>query len=383
MKSELLYFRWKACIFVAMSLRASIHKHILTFNFSVRTSRGAMKDKTSWFVKLWDDQRPDVFGIGECGPLPGLSIDDKPEFEDYLNQRVETINNGSFSLPGADLSEIGKLLSALKITPDYPSIVFGFETALLDLIHGGGRLIFENSFSQGKPISINGLIWMGGLDFMLQQVEIKIRDGFRCLKLKVGGIDFEKECDVLQYIRRKYFRENIVIRLDANGALKPDEAMYKLQELTRFDIHSIEQPIKPGMAQMAELCEKSPIPVALDESLIGITGHDQKRQFLANTRPKYIILKPTIHGGLSSCAEWIQIANELGIGWWITSALESNIGLNAIAQFTAQYPLLLPQGLGTGQIYANNIESPLYVNRGELTLEKSLSWDLSQIFPIS
>jgi o-succinylbenzoate synthase len=226
----------------------------------------------------------------------------------------------------------------------------------------------------GHPIPINGLIWMGGLDFMLQQIEIKIRDGFTCLKLKVGGHDFEKECDVLQYIRRKYFRSNITIRLDANGAFKKDEALFKLQELARFDIHSIEQPIKAGLAEMAELCRQSPIPIALDEELIGVYNSAAKLDLLTRIKPQFIILKPTLHGGLYGCAEWIRVAEQLGIDWWITSALESNIGLNATAQFTAQYPVKIPQGLGTGMIYTNNIESPLTVQKEYLSYENSFSW---------
>jgi len=223
------------------------------------------------------------------------------------------------------------------------------------------------------------LIWMGGLDFMLQQIEIKIKDGFRCLKLKVGGIDFEKECDVLQYIRRKYFRESITIRLDANGAFKPGEAIYKLIELSKYDVHSIEQPLKPGSPEMAELCRNSPIPIALDEELIGIDIRAEKEALLDRLRPGYIILKPTLHGGLHSCQEWIQLAESQNIGWWITSALESNVGLNAIAQFTAQYSINEPQGLGTGMLYSDNIESPLTVSKGFLSYDTDLSWEKSEL----
>lgn len=365
-----------------MSLKASLHKRVLEFNFNVRTSRGSMKDKTSWYIKIWEEQMPEVFGVGECGPLPGLSVDHTPQLEATLQGLVDMINLRSLVLEDIQvpLSEYNSFLRSefpLIQFEQFPAITFALETAFLDLANGGQRLLFTNTFTQGKPIPINGLIWMGGLDFMLQQVEIKIRDGFRCLKLKVGGIDFEKECDVLQYIRRKYFRDNITIRLDANGAFKPDEAIDKLNILKRFDIHSIEQPIKPGLPQWEGFCAKSPIPVALDESLIGISDFEKKKELLESVRPQFLILKPSLHGGLQSCQEWIGLARQMDIGWWITSALESNVGLNAIAQFTANYPALLPHGLGTGQIYSNNIESPLAVNKGNLFLENSLSWDFS------
>lgn len=367
-----------------MSLRALLHKHTLVFNFPMRTSRGSMKEKNSWYIKIWDDSAPEIFGVGECGPLPGLSPDDQPNLEETLQGLVTMINLRDWSMrdiqrPLAEYKAFFTSQFPLINFDSYPALIFALETALLDLNNGGQRVIFDNSFRQGKPIPINGLIWMGGLDFMLQQVEIKIRDGFRCVKLKVGGIDFEKECDVLQYIRRKYFRDDITIRLDANGALKPDEALYKMYELTKFKIHSIEQPVKPGSPMLAELCAKSPIPIALDESLIGINGYEVRKAFLESIRPQYIILKPSIHGGFQSCMEWISLAESLGIGWWITSALESNLGLNAIAQFTAQYPISMPQGLGTGMIYENNIESPLTVNSGQLLQDPSLSWDLSII----
>jgi len=358
-----------------MSLKARLHKRVFEFSFSARTSRGAMKEKTSWFIKVWDDGNSDCVGIGECGPLPGLNPEHSPEFESQLETIVATINQKSPAFPSLlSLEELNNFIMILigeNCANQNSSVVFALETALLDCMHGGNKLIFDNQFVTGQPLPINGLIWMGGLDFMLQQIEIKIRDGFTCLKLKVGSHDFEKECDVLQYIRRKYFRDKITIRLDANGAFKKDEALFKLKELARFDIQSIEQPIKPGLEEMQELCRQSPIPIALDEELIGIQGRSIKEQLLARINPHYIILKPTLHGGLHSCAEWIQVAEQLGIGWWVTSALESNIGLNAIAQFTAQYPVLIPQGLGTGMIYTNNIDSPMIVEKDNLRYKGS------------
>ncbi|MEJ0030765.1 MAG: o-succinylbenzoate synthase [Bacteroidota bacterium] len=334
-------------------LKATLHKKVFHFSFEARTSRGVMKDRTCWFIKVFDEKDPSVFGIGECAPLPGLSPELTEDFESKLTTFVDSFNP--------------------QVTTDMPSsIVFAVETALLDLKNGGTRSIFKVPFN---PVPINGLIWMGGMDFMLQQIEIKIRDGFRCIKLKVGGLDFEKECDVLQYVRRKYFRDNITIRLDANGAFKNDDVLYKLNELTKFNVHSIEQPIKKGSEFLAEVCAKSPIPVALDEELIGVTD---RKQLLEKIKPQYIILKPTIHGGFLGMAEWIKEASARNIGWWITSALESSIGLNALAQFVSQYPIEIHQGLGTGAIYDDNFESPLEVEKGYLRQNSKVSWNLDE-----
>jgi o-succinylbenzoate synthase len=325
-----------------------------------------MRDKTSWFITIRDDGSPDVVGIGECAPLPGLSIDSRPDYEEVLNAVVKKVSNlpSDFDLPVSEL-----------VPPGFPSITFGLETAMLDLKHGGKRIIFENSFLKRRSIPINGLIWMGDMDFMMDQINKKISEGFRCIKLKVGGLDFDRECDVLAYIRKRYFREDISIRLDANGAFRVDDVLFRLEQLARFNIHSIEQPIKPGLDVMEELCRKSPIPIAFDEELIGIQEYQGKVTLLERLKPQYIILKPTLHGGFAGCAEWIQIAESMGIGWWITSALESNIGLNAICQFTANYPITLPQGLGTGMIYQNNFESPLRVEAGEVFYDLAGQWE--------
>jgi o-succinylbenzoate synthase len=365
-------------------LCASVHKQVFQFAFAARTSRGPMLDKTSWFIRLWEEANPEVYGLGECGPLANLSKELSPEFENAVTEFVNNIQTKKLSLPAqgwSDMNALRDYFDSNKVSREYSSITFALETALLDLFNGGTRLIFKNKFTENNPIPINGLVWMGGLDFMLQQVEIKIRDGYKCVKLKVGGLDFEKECDVLQYIRRKYFRDNIEIRLDANGAFKKDEALQKIQNLKRFQVHSIEQPIKPGMQEMEALCRESPIPIAFDEELIGIDKREQKEALLSRLKPHFIILKPMLHGGLSGCEEWIQLAKKNNIGWWMTSALESNIGLNAIAQFTAQYPIELPQGLGTGQIYTNNFPSPLEPTKGFLHYQNKEVWDLTNLFP--
>ncbi len=352
-----------------MSVRVSFFSRLFKFNFKARTSRGLMKDKLSWFLRAEEEGQPGSFGLGECGPLPGLSMDDKPDFEHTLAGIAQAVNESGLS--SRDLQKIVDL-----VPPEYPSIVFGLETALLDLRNGGKRVIYENSFVNGKPIPINGLIWMGDMDFMMDQINTKVSQGFRCLKLKVGGLDFERECDILSYIRRRYFRESITIRLDANGAFKTDDVLYKLTEMARFDIHSIEQPIKPGLAEMEELCRKSPIPVAFDEEMIGIMRADEKEALLRTTLPGFIVLKPTLHGGMRGCDEWISIAGKLGIGWWMTSALESSIGLNAICQFTANYDPVIHQGLGTGAIYQDNIASPLVLFDGMIFGDPFRNWDV-------
>jgi o-succinylbenzoate synthase len=352
-----------------MTLQAQYFKKVFKFNFKARTSRGLMKDKTSWFIKIWDVNNPAITGIGECSPLPGLSVDATPDYEDVLRKCVDSVSSiNSF--------EINQLRSF--IPDNYSSIMFGFETALLDLKNGGKRVIYENRFIHGEPIPINGLIWMGDMDFMMSQINEKIAMGYRCIKLKVGGLNFDRECDILSYIRKRYFRENITIRLDANGAFKTEDVLFRLDELAKYNVQSIEQPIKPGLAEMEELCRKSPIPVAFDEELIGITQREKKKELLQVLHPQHIILKPSLHGGIQHCQEWIEIAESFGISWWVTSALESSIGLNAICQFTANYPITLPQGLGTGQIYENNFISPLKAEKGNISYEPEVMWNESE-----
>ncbi|MEQ8302200.1 MAG: o-succinylbenzoate synthase [Cyclobacteriaceae bacterium] len=358
-----------------MALSATFSQKTFHFNFKARTSRGSLTEKKSWFVKV-QENGSEIFGLGEAGPLPGLSVEEGEEFEKGLSSIVEAFNSAKVTSQSIKptLDSVYAVLQHIVDPAAMPSIYFAFETALLDYLNGGTRTIHQNSFLEGKPIPINGLIWMSGMDMMLQQIEIKIQEGFTCLKLKVGGIDFEKECDILQYVRRKYFRMDITLRLDANGAFKPDEALYKIFELSKFKIHSLEQPLKVGSSGLADLCQKSPIPIALDEELIGVAGLEKKKDLLHDIRPKYIILKPTLHGGMWGCAEWIQAAEALKIGWWMTSALESNVGLNAVAQFTAGFPVETPQGLGTGKIYEDNFESPLLVKDGLLSFQKDVPW---------
>ncbi len=355
-------------------MNLSFQKYILDFKFNAGTSRGVLKQKETYFIKIQNDNDA-LFGLGEAGPLKGLSVDDKP-----LDDKLEEIQNTlqSEHLPGnrEGIYTLAKTLAG----PDYPSIRFGLETAMLDLLNGGTRTIFNNEFAVGKSrIPINGLVWMGHMEDMLTQITEKVDQGFTCIKMKVGSIDFDKECDILQYVRRKYYQKDIVIRVDANGAFSPEDAMEKLHRLSQFNLHSIEQPIKAGQNDdMSELCLKSPIKIALDEELIGVYGKEEKQKLLESIRPPYIILKPTLVGGIASTLDWIEIAESLKIGWWMTSALESNIGLNAISQLAAELKVEDYQGLGTGQLYHNNIPSPLSIKEGFIS-SKGEDWDLSQL----
>ena len=374
MRAECLCFDAGLChvkriyfVTLRMSFRASFFDKAFTFRFDARTSRGAMKEKTSWFIKVWNSDDPSVFGVGECGPLPGLSTDDRLDLSAILANVTDAL--GAIK----DLSLDNAYAQAREVVPaGYPAVLFAVETALLDLLHGGRRVIFTNDFEKGTcRLPINGLIWMGESGYMMDQVRDKIAQGFTCIKLKVGGLDFEKECRLLQTIRKEY-SSDITIRLDANGSFTGKEPLDKLKRLAEFAIHSIEQPVRPGTSEMPMLCRESPIPIALDEELIG--REEDKERLLRAIHPSFIILKPTLHGGLQHCREWIEVAGRLQIGWWITSALESNIGLNAICQFAAGYPVTLPQGLGTGSLYTTNFTSPLQVEKGTIFYNKEKSW---------
>lgn len=355
-----------------MAIETSLSKRTFHFGFSARTSRGAMNQKVSWLVKIWDNGHPQQFGIGECGPLPGLSIDDTPDYESNLHDVLNHVQSyQSLTALSEDLHKF--------VPPRYPSVLFGLETALLDLVHGGKRIIYRNNFLDGIPIPINGLIWMGDVTFMRKQISEKILQGYTCLKLKVGGLDFATECEVISQIRDQ-FGGDITIRLDANGSFKSDEALSKLDILSRFNIHSIEQPLMAGDPDLAFICANSPIPIALDEELITHTDSHSRVELLNYVRPQFIILKPSLHGGFRGCSEWIKIAKESGIGWWITSALESNIGLNAICQFTANYNPTLPQGLGTGALYTDNIASPLTVRHGTILHDHHKGWKTESFY---
>ncbi len=344
-------------------LKAEAIKYTLIFKTPGGTSRGILTEKDSWFIKIYDEQEPGIFGVGECSILKGLSYDDRPDLENKIEEVVSKINED------IDLTK-------------YPALKFAKEMALLDLENGGKRILFPSGFTSSKKnIPINGLVWMGEPDFMRAQIKDKIEKGFNCIKLKIGALDFEQELAILKEIRKHYSAKDIEIRVDANGAFHPDEALTKLKRLADFDLHSIEQPIKAGQIdKLARLCQSSPLPIALDEELIGIHEFKEQKKLLEKIRPQYIILKPSLTGGFQASETWINLANGLNIGWWITSALESNIGLNAIAQWTATLNNSMPQGLGTGQVFSNNFESPLEIKNGELC-HSNRSWNLNVLKP--
>jgi o-succinylbenzoate synthase len=337
-------------------LKASVEKYTLDFKRPSGTSRGVLTQKDSWFIRIWEANNPEVVGIGEASIIKTLSPEWGERYEAVLAEVVENIND----YPKDESNYCA----------NYPSIHLAVETALLDLKQGGQQIIFPSDFvSKQAPIKINGLIWMGEKNFMLEQIEEKLAAGFDCIKLKIGAIDFQSELDLLAFIRSNYTAEQIELRVDANGAFAPADALSKLEQLAKFNLHSIEQPIKQGnWNAMRDLCKITPLPIALDEELIGITDLDQKRTLLETIRPQYIILKPSLIGGFKGTDEWIALAEELSIAWWITSALESNVGLNAIAQYTYSKNNPMPQGLGTGQLYTNNVPSGLTIENGHLIL---------------
>jgi len=336
-----------------------------------------MTDRDSWFLIVKSTRKGKNQGIGECAPLKGLSIDPIPKFTKKLLEVAEKLEHLSMPKDREHIEEMAEKLAP----PEFPSIRFGIETALLDLLNGGKRILFHNDFVQGiEKIPINGLIWMGDRQSMLDQISKLIAKGFSCLKMKIGTLDFETECELLHTIREQFPRNELEVRVDANGAFSLPEAHVKLEILSVFDLHSIEQPLAPGqIAEMRQLCEKSPVPIALDEELIGTNQTVDKESLLGTLKPAYIVLKPTLLGGMRSTQEWVEVANKLDIGWWITSALESNVGLNAISQFTYYLNPKNYQGLGTGQLYRNNFPSPLLVDNGFLTYDIKGEWELSEL----
>lgn len=340
-------------------MKATCHKYILNFKRPSGTSRGVMTEKETWFIILEKEGKK---GIGECGILRGLSVDDRPDYQEKLEWTCDNIH-----------LEKNRLWEALI---EFPSIQFGVEMAFQSLASENPFLLFPSEFVNGeKSISINGLVWMGEESFMKQQIEEKLLDGFRCVKLKIGAIDFDKELQLLGSIREHFTPEQVEIRVDANGAFDKTLALYKIIQLSGFKLHSIEQPIqKNDTDSMSELCKITPIPIALDEELIGVFSFEEKESLLQKIKPHYIILKPSLIGGFRGAKEWILLAEKYKIGWWITSALESNIGLNAIAQWTFLQSNLMPQGLGTGTLYTNNFDCPLIVSGGQLWYKKELDW---------
>lgn len=343
-------------------MQAEYHKYILNFKRPSGTSRGVLTTKETWFLIIKAEEKT---GIGECGILRSLSIDDRPDYEEKLRWVCKNIHLGA-----------EKLWEELL---EFPSIQFGVEMAFRSLHSKDPFLLFPSEFTRGQDaIPINGLVWMGEKAFMKEQILEKINSGFKCIKMKIGAIDFQAELDLLKFIRKEFPSEEIELRVDANGAFSPADALVKLKQLSEYEIHSIEQPIKAGQPyEMARLCCESPIPVALDEELIGITSVTKKQELIQIIKPQYLIFKPSLIGGVRGTIEWLDLAEENNFGWWMTSALESNVGLNAISQWTYTLQAQLPQGLGTGGLYTNNFESPLEVKNGTLQYNPDNHWDFN------
>lgn len=375
--------------------KIEISERTLHFKQPAGTSRGVYTTRHSYYLTLTSDELPGVEGVGECATLPDLSCDAKPEYEMTLRQVCQMVE------------QMGRI--PYDMIRAYPSITFGLETAFASFFDAAKKFLeivptegassssemlkqkgvsvpagmenltelFDSPFGRGEEgITINGLVWMGTYEEMLARLEEKLQAGFHCVKLKIGAIDFFKELDLIKRIRDVYTKEQVELRVDANGGFLPENAMSQLEALAKYDIHSIEQPIKQHQwPKMAQLCRETPLPIALDEELIGVNVRSMKQALLDTVRPQYIILKPSLHGGIYGCNEWIELANQRGIGSWITSALESNIGLNAIAHYAAKVygsNVKMPQGLGTGQLFTDNIPMPLEIRGDKLFVVKWL-----------
>lgn len=344
-------------------LKARLAYRRLDFRFVARTSRDALTYRDVWYLKLYKEEEPEVYGTGEFNYFPGLGADASSDYPRRLEKIIADFNSGK-GIPG-----------------DMSSVNFAFETAIRDLANGGIFRPFDNDWAWGRSsIPINGLVWMGDFDEMSHRVDEKIEAGFRLLKIKIGGIDFGSECALLEKLRKRYSPEDLTLRLDANGSFTPRNAIERLEALSRYGIHSIEQPIKPGQwAEMARICGMSPIDVALDEELIGVRSPEETARMLDIIQPRYVIVKPALCGGLEAASTLVRLAERRNIGWWATSALESDIGLNAIAQWASQYDNPLPHGLGTGLLYHNNIPSPIRLRGSHLIYDPSQQWDLSSL----
>ena len=342
-------------------MKAAYAPYRLIFKAPAGTSRGILLHKDTYFLKVWDESNPEVYGLGECALFKGLSREDTPLYESKLREMCQNIGLGK----STDLSE-------------YSSLQFGLETALCDLSNGGRRVVVDTPFVHGETtIPINGLVWMGSFDEMSARIEEKLSAGFTTIKLKIGAIDFESELELIRLLRGRFSSETLTIRVDANGGFSPEEALPKLNRLAAYGIHSCEQPIKPNQwAEMRKICAESPIHIALDEELIGITDPMQMFMLLREIAPQYLIIKPSLMGGFAGAQEWLKMAKMTNTGAWFTSALESNVGLNAIAQVVAKFNPLIPQGLGTGALYTNNIESPLYQKADYLAYNPEGKWVL-------
>lgn len=345
-------------------MRLQFAPYILRFKQPAGTSRGILTEKPTCYLRLFDESNPTHFGLGEAAIFPGLS----PEADDrFFYKLMELMANVRLGLR----TDLGK----------FPSLQFGFEQCIRDFSSGCHRLYFPSDFTKGEStITINGLVWMGDFDVMLERLEQKLAEGFKCIKIKIGAIDWKQEVDLISKIRERYDRQQVEIRVDANGAFSMEQAIPRLQRLADLDVHSIEQPIKAGNPQLMRfLCDVSPLPIALDEELIGKYTREEKAQTLDEIHPAFIVIKPTLTGGFSGAQEWIDLANEREIGWWITSALESNVGLDALAQWTATLGNPMPQGLGTGALYVENPSTPIFLEGDKLGYDPARKYDMEWI----
>jgi len=346
-------------------IKARLTHREFQFRRPATTSRGTFLKKKVQYILLYHTDEPAMAGIGECSLFPGLSFDDRKGFEQRLQEAVDRINQGDFSTDASLL--------------DWPSINFALETAWKDIRVFGSKILYPSDFTEGKDsIGINGLIWMDDREGMNRQIRQRIEEGFTCLKLKIGSLRLDEEIEILNYLRKEYPADELEIRVDANGAFRLRDAPEMLNILSKYDLHSIEQPIPAGHVEaMANLCESSPVPIALDEELIGIHTSAARRNLIEIIKPQYIVLKPGLLGGIASAADWVNAARESGTSWWVTSALETNIGMNAIAQWTFTLNNPTAHGLSTGALYAENIPSPLYLFGERLYFDPDRKWDLS------
>jgi len=352
-------------------LHLRFSQRVLRFNFPARTSRGALAEHVAYYLHLSDTAAPEQTGVGEAAPLAGLSPDYGEGFALAVARLCERFNAAAWAGFGANQAPA-------FVGPGLPSLVFALETAALDLARGGTRELYGNAFSRGQAaLPINGLVWMGDAGFMREQIREKLAAGYSCLKLKIGSLHFATELALLAEIRAVAGPDRLLLRVDANGAFAPAEALDKLRQLADLGVHSIEQPIRAGQPlALAALCRQSPVPVALDEELIGLTDPALQTALLDAVRPDYLVLKPTLLGGHAATRHWIALARSRGLGWWMTSALESNVGLNAVAQLTGEYDVAgFAQGLGTGQLYHNNVAAPLRIEGGQLHYEPAGVWE--------
>jgi o-succinylbenzoate synthase len=349
-------------------MKASFQKRLFNFKNPAGTSRGILLTKPSWYIYFYNEEDPTFKGIGECSIIPGLSLDKEDKIEDTLAEICKKINSNDYNFKNT--------------IPDFPAIQFALEAAYLDYNAKGSKILFPSSFTSGEDgIPINGLIWMGSLSSMQEQIENKLDNNYRCIKIKIGALDFNDEFNLLKKLRNRFSANDLEIRVDANGAYRPREALEYMGKLADLKIHSIEQPIIPAQIyEMADLCRKTPLPIALDEELFGITPVENKRKLIEIIKPQYLVLKPSMLGGLNETLQWINIAKSFDIGWWVTSALESNIGLSAIAQWTYDQNISIPQGLGTGNLFEKNVISPLTLNGEKLFYDPAKEWNFEFVY---